>query len=120
MTDTKKLDCGHEPSPHSEHTTGTVHIDGLGKVCWECGNVWEADQLRTAQQWSAYMVMEFDSQYRLTNWAGHPIGTITSINRHRGNFGNWVYTFRAIIQGANWYGRGTGHGMLCHLRRAKH
>lgn len=38
MIDTRdtKLDCGHKPSPHGEHTTGTAHTTDGKVICWEC------------------------------------------------------------------------------------
>lgn len=30
------LDCGHEPSAHSEHTTGTAHTHDNKVICWDC------------------------------------------------------------------------------------
>lgn len=30
------LDCGHEPSKHSECSTGTAHTADGREICWEC------------------------------------------------------------------------------------
>lgn len=119
------LACGHEPSAHGPHTTGTCKLPYGREVCVDCGNVWEAEQLKTAQHWSGYMKLTWDSpagysdRGQITNWVGHVIGTCHDVGRYRGNFGGWIYTFRATIGGAAWYGRGTGHGMICHLHRSK-
>lgn len=119
------LSCGHEPSTHGPHTTGTCHLPDGREVCNDCGNVWEANELKTAQHWSGYMRLASDTaaghsgRGEITNWTGHVIGSCHDVNRHRGNFGGWVYTFKATIGGAKWYGRGSGNSMLCHLHRCK-
>lgn len=68
---TTTLSCGHEPSPHSEHTTGTAHTAckcvGTGKgthrpdcesreICWSCADALQREELKSARTFTAYLV----------------------------------------------------------------
>lgn len=33
------LHCGHEPSEHGEHTTGTAHMNDGHVICWDCAGM---------------------------------------------------------------------------------
>lgn len=58
----------------------------------------------------------------LQDWHGNPIGRVRVISRRknpRGIFSNEVVSYRAWIDGVEYYGRGGGDGMLLRLKRKK-
>lgn len=111
------LDCGHEPSPHSKHTTGTVHVGETGEVCWNCGFVHEHQYMRGADKFTAYLSENGEA---ITTWPGQALARVTYLNQGRHNIGGSLYRFNAIDHdGARWYGTSPGKGMYARLRRAK-
>ena len=119
----KPLNCGHEPSPHGEHTTGTGHTADGRELCWECCNRDERDALRTAQHYSAYLTCTEGGTYALTTWPGGELAKVTAIwETSAGGFarGTTIYRFRAVDDdGQRWYGTSPGPGMYARMHRAR-
>ena len=71
MNDTRILDCGHTPSAHSEHTTGTAHTRDEKEICWTCAALMEIGEMCKAGKatlyWSKYAS---PVGWRVSNWPG--------------------------------------------------
>ncbi len=117
------LDCGHEPSPHGEHTTGTGHTANNRHICWDCCLREELEALKTATQHNAYLHEEADRRLTLRNWPGGLLARVTeSWETSCGGFlrGRNILRFRAVdVHGAKWYGTSPGVGMYARMHRAK-
>jgi len=112
------LDCGHTPSPHSEHTTGTAHTPEGHEICWECSNACEREHLRTVQVYGAYLVKR-DGRAVIETWPGGALATVTEYWTRRVGFSHDGRTyFRAVdVHGQRWHGTSPGFGMYAWMRR---
>lgn len=111
------LDCGHEPSPHSEYTTGTAHTSDNREICWDCSYAGELSAMRTAQHYGAYLS---GNGSRLTTWPGQPLAVVTSLVERRVGFGGSRFYFKATdLDGQHWHGTSPGPGMYARLHRSK-
>jgi hypothetical protein len=121
----KTLDCGHQPSPHSEHTTGTAHTTDGREICWTCADAEQREQLRTADTFTAYLTPVLTAEghtkgHALTTWTGGHLATVTVLTCGRHNIGGQLYRFRAVdVHGAQWYGTSPGPQMYARMRKAK-
>lgn len=119
----KSLDCGHEPSPHGEHTTGTAHTSDGREVCWDCALREELESLKTRQQYTAYLSRDERNVPVLTNWPGSVLARVTNAwEVSAGGFcrGQKIWRFRATdVHGNRWYGTSPGFGMYARMHRAK-
>lgn len=118
------LDCGHEPSPHSEHTTGTARTQDGREVCWKCSYAMERAALLTEKCYMAYLTRgsEPRGQRVLTTWPGQLLARVTSSNtvKRRGFYGaafELTYFRAADVHGQRWYGTSLGIGMYARMRR---
>lgn len=117
----KTLTCGHEPSPHGEHTTGTATLPDGREVCWACADDWAREDIRTGGTYFAYLSSD---GRQLTTWSGGRLADVTRLSKSR-HFGFYgvsydVVHFRAVdVHGARWYGTSPGRGMYARMRRAK-
>jgi hypothetical protein len=120
--ETLVLSCGHRPSPHDSHTTGTARIPMEGgaraEVCWSCAD----DHIRGLMR-SGAMVVGYLSEdgKSLTSWSGGKLADVTGIVERRGvGFGGGTRTYwSAIGEGRKWYGSSTGRGMVTTMRARK-
>ncbi len=109
------LDCGHEPSPHGEHTTGTAHTADKREICWACADLEQREALKTANVYTAYL-----TNGALTTWSGGHLATITYLHEGRHNIGGTLWRFRATdVHGGKWYGTSPGPGMYARMRKRK-
>lgn len=71
----KKLDCGHEPSPHADFTTGYgVDRDGK-KICYACCAENDRKQMRETGRATLYLTSEpnegnLSADHFVSNWPG--------------------------------------------------
>lgn len=111
------LDCGHRPSPHGQHTTGTAHTTDGREICCQCADDEQRRELKTEQTYMAYLSSD---KTRLTTWTGGELATITYLHQGRHNIGGSLYRFRATdVHGQDWYGTTPGPGMYARMRRTK-
>jgi len=113
------LDCGHEVSPHTEHTTGYgVDKDGR-KLCYDCCARGDREYMAREGKITAYLS---DDGKRITTWSGNPLMTVSreSIGS-AGGFARSAKITRVWAvdeQGNWWHGRGPGRGMYIRMRRS--
>jgi hypothetical protein len=118
METTRILSCGHEPSPHSEHTTGTAHTTDGREICWACADNESREQMKTAASFVVYV-----GDNNVTTWTGGNLGgilyrSVTHIFGHKGI----AYRIRDV-HGQVWHGRHagmfSGKGCALRIRRCK-
>lgn len=118
--DTRILDCGHVPSPHSEHTTGTAHTPDGKEICWDCANREEEAAMNDPRnkRFTVYV-----GEGIVTTWTGYKLGTITA--RHRTTiFGRDGFAYTVKDNHGNWWhgrhaGFFSGKGSALNLTRCK-
>lgn len=65
-----KLDCGHEPSTHSQYDTG-YGTDANGKTaCYECCAEHEKQAMRDIGKATLYLTGNDSKGYEVTDWPG--------------------------------------------------
>ncbi len=104
------LACGHEPSPHTESTTGTGWIDGV-EICNECCDLHARIQLKRShgkkERFTCYM-----SENGVTTWTGGLLGSIirakkVKLTRRSYTHGTYIVSYRVRdVHGNEWIGRG--------------
>ena len=119
------LQCGHKPSPHGEHTTGTAHPDGR-EICWDCADEWtrqETAKTLPGKHTPGLYLTESQGRLFLTTWSG---GAVLDVTEWRyvscGGFASRVkrITFKALDSHfRRYYGTSPGIGMYARTRRAK-
>lgn len=111
----KKLDCGHEPSPHGDHTTGTGHFHDK-ELCWNCMNNLELFYAGQSDTYTAYVNGE--ATY-ITTWPGGKLARIYSARPRWNNFAGNLLHVKAVedATGIEWYGTGPGKGSYIKLHR---
>lgn len=122
--DNRILDCGHKPSEHGEHTTGTAHFtnkDGTKtEICCACADERQRADLLTNDKYCAYVS---SNGKELNTWTGGKLGTITAESQVRSwrnsSFGDLFAYSITDVHGQRWYGRGSGRGMLLTIRKCK-
>jgi hypothetical protein len=116
------LVCGHQPSPHSEFTTGTAHTRDGREICWTCADAEQRDEMRIVDRFTAYLVRTKDGA-QLQTWSGGLLATVTaSWSTSAGGFARrtMITRFRAVdSDGVRWFGTSPGYGMYARMRRAK-
>lgn len=114
----RRLSCGHEPSPHSDTTTGTCKLPIGIEVCWSCGDDWTRRRIAARLPCSAYLSNDGKT---LTTWSGGKLADVTSYRTSKHGFhGSTIVTWRAVDGwGRHWYGRGAGNCMLTTMRPSK-
>jgi hypothetical protein len=111
------LDCGHEPSPHSESTTGTAHTPDGREICCSCADNEQREALKTATSFMAYLNSEGT---KLTTWTGGELATIRQMWGVHNNMAGTIQRFRAVdVHGQHWYGTSPGPGMYARMHKNK-
>jgi len=111
------LDCGHNPSPHSEISTGIAHsLDGR-RLCYDCAFQEEVRQYKQENRMIAYLS---DDGRRITNWPGYTISAqVFILNESRDNFGGERIYLRFVFDDSIWSGFAMGRGMYLRAKRTK-
>ena len=121
MTD--KLDCGHEPSKHGEHTTGYGSMDGK-TYCYECC----ADFDRQAMIEDGHLTLYVSYDHgrcvaAVTNWPGSLRFPVKHQRPSRGyGFGREYQITHVWFNGPDgyeWVGRNAGDMDLTRCKRTK-
>ena len=109
--------CGHEPSPHAEHTTGTAHRPDGTEICWDCALAEERQAMRTVPAMFAYLSGDGQS---VTTWTGGLLMRVTGAWTRPVGFGrrpSRTYLRARDVHGAEWYGTSPGRGMYARMKR---
>ncbi len=67
------LDCGHNPSVHGEHTTGTARLHDGREICWDCcADLDRAHMLQDghSKRLPLYLSKNDAGEWRVNNWPG--------------------------------------------------
>lgn len=119
---TRTLDCGHPPSPHSEHTTGTAHTPDGREICWGCADANIRQNIATTAPGQPLRDALYLSQdgTRLTTWPGTAMLTITSLTERCVGYGGVRYYVRAQSpDGHHYHGTSPGPNMYARMRRSR-
>ena len=113
------LDCGHEVSSHTEHTTG-YGTDSNGKThCYECCAKQDMDYMQKNGRIALYLVQK-DNQYEITNWPGSLRFKAYSVTTGRHNIAGKRYDVWFMVNGVRWHGIQYGEfNQICHCRKTK-
>ncbi len=113
----KILDCGHEPSPHSTHTTGTGHTPEGKEICWSCCNEGERTALKLSDKYLAYLS---GNGLLIITWPGGKLGDVTYLRESWHNIGGKLLHLRMTdVHGQKWFGTSPSKGSYCKLRKIK-
>jgi len=112
------LACGHRPSPHGEHTTGTCGLPDGREVCWTCGDAWQREQMRTSDTCFAYLASDGQS---VTSWSGGVLARVTQRTERKVGFHRTtrIYLHAVDTDGRKWHGTSPGPGMYVRLYATK-
>ena len=112
-----KLDCGHEPSEHSQHTTG-YGTDSTGKTfCYECAAKMEREYMIKHGETTLYLTEDG----RITDWPGHLVFKCGNIRKGHHNIAGVRYDTWFVGPDKHiWHGVQYGDNtQLCHCKRTK-
>jgi hypothetical protein len=120
--DMEKLDCGHEPSPHSDITTGYGITPDGKKHCYACCA--ENDKARMIETGRAtlYLTKEKESGRALiTNWPGSLIFRGGPVRAGRHNIARCRYdAWFTGPDGATWHAVQYGDNtQIAHCKRVR-
>lgn len=124
MSDNNRiLDCGHFPSPHSEHTTGTARTSDGKEICWECAAKTELDDMINTGTVFMYLEVNNNRPKAVANWTGHNRLAISSWKRGGHNIAGSRTDFWFVGPDDFWwhgvqYGQLSG-GYYCRCYRTK-
>ena len=112
----KSLDCGHFPSPHGKHATGTARFNNE-EMCWDCA--YKIEKGDAIKHGNIFAYLSEDGK-KVTNWPG----MVFSDNLHflcnmTDNFGGERTYLRFRFNGDVWSGFAMGKGMYLRARKTK-
>jgi len=112
------LACGHDPSPHSEYSTGTAHLPDGREVCWECADTIQRDAMVSETKLLAYLNSDGTA---LQTWSGGILARVTSNVAHKVGFHGSTRHYLTAIDptGKKWHGTSPGTGMYAKMRASK-
>lgn len=121
--DNRILDCGHKPSPHGEHTTGTAHTQDKKEICWECAAMADLGRMLldgNSSRLPLYLSKKED-KWTVSNWPG----TLSfPVMNYRKGYHNIARTREDVwfIAPDNYIWHGTLYGewtQIVHCKRTK-
>ena len=114
-TTTEILDCGHEPSEHSEHTTGYGTDKDGKRHCYACCATRDRDAMRRDGRATLYLTGS-----TLSNWPGSLSFTVRSTRVGRHNIARTRTDVWFAFEGYWWHGTQYGDNtQLCHCKRTR-
>jgi hypothetical protein len=117
---TEVLECGHPPSPHSEHTTGYGVDDQGNRKCYACCAEDDKQYMRDHDRMTLYLVQRDPGKWVLTNWPGSFEIPVHGVTKGRHNLARTRYDCWVTFEGRTWhftqYGDNT---QIAHGRRIK-
>ena len=111
------LDCGHEPSKHSQFMTGYGVQNGK-KYCYECCAKNELKAMQEDGRATLYLVKTV-GEYEVSNWTGSlrfkPVVRKGKHNIARSRYDAWF-----MVNGQKWHGVNYGEfSQLLHCKKMK-
>jgi hypothetical protein len=118
------LECGHEPSEHSEFTTGygVKKVDGKDfRCCYECCAKDDRDSMLSSGRATLYLTGNRADGYKVTNWPGSLSFPVHYAKHGRHNIArSRVDVYFVGPDGNTWHGVQYGENtQICHCRRTK-
>lgn len=123
LNDERILDCGHRPSTHGEHTTGTAHY-GDKEICCDCaGEVDRKAMIESGRSRTLplYLTSSTPGAGEVTNWPGSlRFKVIRSTHGSHNIGGKRTDVWFLGPDGFVWHGVQIGNwNTICHARRTK-
>jgi hypothetical protein len=121
METTHCHDCGAAiAKPDTVGPTGYA-LDGDGrKICYPCSTRREREYMAGHDRFTGYLSADGKT---VQTWPGGIVGRVTYSRQHVGRIGGNSYGYCTVdvtaFDGARWYGRGQGPGMILRLRRRR-
>jgi hypothetical protein len=111
-------DCGHPPSPHGSHTTGTAITPDNREICWTC-----ADELILQSMREHGVVTGYLSQNDtvIETCSGGKLAEVVYTKVSKVGFGRMPRTYyRAVdVYGRLWYGCVGSNGNVTSMKLAR-
>lgn len=121
------LSCGHAPSPHSQHTTGTAHTRDGREICWDCASKEELDSM--IEDGKNYMYLSRDGNaWKVANWTGRNEFYVARVKTGSHNICGYRFDFWFIgpdkhiwhgVQYSDGHSRKPIDGYTCTVNRTK-
>jgi hypothetical protein len=119
------LDCGHSPTPHSEHTTGYGRDAQGKKHCYACCAEQDKAQMRAEGKINLYLVQNKTHctwpTHKFTNWPGSlefPAHGV-KVAKRGGGFGCQRTDAWFIFEGYWWHTVNRGDSQIARCKRTK-
>jgi len=115
------LVCGHKPSEHGPHTTGTAHTQDGREICWTCADAEQVASLKDRKPTGGYLSSDGTT---ITTWTGGELARVTWSRSCKLTRQSWTHgkDYRTInardVHGNYWTGRGSP-GICINLRPIK-
>lgn len=113
-----KLDCGHDPSPHTESSNG-YGTDSKGNTfCYECCAKQDIEHMQKNGRIALYLVKK-DNGYEVTNWPSSlKFKAFVRVGNHnicKNRYDAWFW-----MDNVQWHGVTYGDfTQICHCRKTK-
>lgn len=109
------LDCGHEPSAHSEITTGYGIDSDDKKHCYGCCALKDKERMKQEGKITLYLVKN-----EVTNWTGSLRFPVTYQKRGNHNIAGVRYDVWFWVDGEKWHGIQYGDNtQICRCKRIR-
>lgn len=113
------LDCGHEPSPHSDFTTGYGEDSQGKRYCYDCCAERDKTQMRNDGRATLYLSQD-NGNFTITNWPGSLKLSPYHVRKGRHNIAGTRYDAWFSFDGQPWHGTQYGENtQLIHCKRIK-
>ena len=115
------LDCGHEPSPHEDFTTGYGIDKDDKKHCWACCAARECAAMIETGKAMLYLTMDKGRKWHVTDWPGHLVFKVSSYRKGRHNIASTrIDVWFRGPDGHTWHGVQYGENTeIVHCRRTR-
>lgn len=112
------MDCGHNESPHGEHTRGYGQDAKGRRYCYDCCASLDLAEMAEHGRWTGYYVGGY-----ITNWPGSLKFPATRVNRGKGRgFGGTYELYTGTFSGPDgfvWSFRNAGDMDLARCKRTQ-
>jgi hypothetical protein len=115
------LDCGHEPSEHSEHTTGYGQDSEGKRYCYACCAQRDRENMIRDGRITLYLTREDNGSWWVGNWPGSAKFKVGSYRKGGHNIARTRHDVWFMgPDGKEWHGVQYGENtQICHCKRSK-